>query len=314
MVVSAACIVMAALASTYLVKSCWAHCMDRRVLALRARIRDGRRRIVRTLVRDLSATSITLVSLLAFVPVGVALLRLRRARSSVSASPPGTRRLAPRLGEVIGWWPALLATVLVVATLIWRTLIALRLGVLDYDGFLYHLVTADVWLQANALVDVPQNRWAAGYPHNGELLVTWLMAIVHSDALAALASVISVPLLTLGVAGLSRYLGASRLVAVFAAALVSLMPVVQWTTGTSHVDSLAVGELAMAWWFGLLVLNGRRDFGTLAVFGIAAGLAMGTKAPARSSSLRWVLASPSWCCDRETRSRILVARPFCAQP
>ncbi|TMC61233.1 MAG: hypothetical protein E6J17_08770, partial [Chloroflexi bacterium] len=83
-----------------------------------------------------------------------------------------------------------IAALLVVATLAWRTLLALRLPVVDYDGWSYHLVFADVWLQHNALVLVPQRPWTAGYPADAELLTTWLMAFTRSDALAGFTSLL----------------------------------------------------------------------------------------------------------------------------
>ena len=48
------------------------------------------------------------------------------------------------------------------ARLAWRTLLALRLPVVDYDGFSYHLVFVDVWLQHDALRLVPHRIWVGG--------------------------------------------------------------------------------------------------------------------------------------------------------
>ena len=82
-----------------------------------------------------------------------------------------------------------LGTLVVVVTLGWRTILAVRLPVVDYDGYSYHLVFVDVWLQHNAITQVPQRPWTAGYPANTELLTTWLAAFTRSDTLAGLTSV-----------------------------------------------------------------------------------------------------------------------------
>ena len=74
--------------------------------------------------------------------------------------------------------------------LLWRTFLALRMPVIDYDGWSYHLVTVDVWLQANEIVRVPQRIWTDGNPSNGEVLTTWLMAFDRRDALAGFTSIL----------------------------------------------------------------------------------------------------------------------------
>ena len=74
-----------------------------------------------------------------------------------------------------------IATVLVVGTLAWRAFLAVRLPVVDYDGWSYHLVFTDAWLQHDALTLVPFRPWTAGYPAATEMLTTWLAAFTHSD-------------------------------------------------------------------------------------------------------------------------------------
>ena len=58
----------------------------------------------------------------------------------------------------------LVAAGIMVATLLWRAFLALRLPVVDFDGWSYHLVFLDVWLQHDALTLVPHRPWTAGYP------------------------------------------------------------------------------------------------------------------------------------------------------
>ncbi len=83
-----------------------------------------------------------------------------------------------------------IATVLVVGTLAWRAFLAVRLPVVDYDGWSYHLVFTDAWLQHDALTLVPFRPWTAGYPAATEMLTTWLAAFTHSDTFTGFTSIL----------------------------------------------------------------------------------------------------------------------------
>ena len=143
---------------------------------------------------------------------------LPRARRS------GTRSPGP---------PVAVAAVLVVVTLAWRLVLAVRLPMVDYDGWSYHLVFADVWLQHDQIVGVLQRPWTAGYPANTELLTTWLMAFTRTDALAGLTSVLPIPLAMLAVTGLARTLGAGRRFAALAGLVFGMTPALVALAGTS---------------------------------------------------------------------------------
>src|SRR5436190_9264865 len=157
-------------------------------------------------IRDLSGTTLLVLTFVWPIAAAAALYVRRR-----------TIKLRQRL--VIGWRniraaldspPVMLAALLVAGTLAWRTFLALRLPVVDYDGYSYHLVFLDVWFGNNAIVNVPQRPWTAGYPADTELLTTWLAAFTHTDSLTGFTSLLPIPGLMVATTGLARSFGAER--------------------------------------------------------------------------------------------------------
>jgi hypothetical protein len=174
--------------------------------------------------------------------------------------------------------PAIIvALLLVLGTLAWRTFLALRIPIVDYDGWSYHLVFVDVWIQHNALTLVPQRPWTAGYPADTELLTTWLVAFTHSDALAGFTSILPIPLAIAAATGLARTLGADRRAALLAGLLLAMTPALIALAGTSYVDASSLAMVTATWWLGLRVIRGERDAAAALLLGVAGGLAFGTK-------------------------------------
>jgi len=164
--------------------------------------------------------------------------------------------------------------------LIWRLVLAIRLPTLDYDGFSYHLVTVDVWLQGNVLGRIPERIWSDGYPANGELVTLWLMAFSRTDALADLTGWLPLFLAGVAVAGIARELGARREWAVVAGAVFVITPAVIAAANTTYVDNLAVTDLSAAWFLGLRANREAplpRRLVLLGLMGAAMGLGLGTK-------------------------------------
>jgi hypothetical protein len=186
-------------------------------------------------------------------------------------------RAITRLGDVIREPAVALAGLLVVGTLIWRAFLVLRLPMVDYDGWSYHLVFGDVWIQQQALTLVPQRIWTAGFPGNSEVLTAWLMAFSHSDAFAGFGSIIPMPLGMAAVAGLARGFGAARRPAVLAGLLFGMTPALVALAGTSYVDASSVAFAVATWYLGVRVLRGGEPWSTVALLGLAGGLAIGTK-------------------------------------
>jgi hypothetical protein len=189
------------------------------------------------LIRNLSPLTLLLAAALwLLAAVGIA-WRRPEARRNWAAR---TRRSGHTVRAALSDGPVALAALLVVGTLAWRTFLALRLPMVDYDGWSYHLVFADVWLQHNALTLVPQRIWSAGNPANTELLTTWLMAFTRNDSLAGFTSIVPIPLAIAATAGLARSFGASPRRALLAGLLFGMTPALVTLAGTSYVDAAAV--------------------------------------------------------------------------
>jgi 4-amino-4-deoxy-L-arabinose transferase-like glycosyltransferase len=225
------------------------------------------------LVRDLSPVTLLGLALAEVLLAALAAWRLgtaQRTMGRIRASIPAVRAVL--------WSPIVAgAVVLGVLMLAWRTVLAIRLPVVDLLGWQYHLVTADVWIQANQIVRVSQNNWTDGYPAGGELLTTWLMAFPHSDALAGLTGLLPIPLAMVACAGLARSLGARPGPALLAGLLFGMIPAIVVLAGTTYPDTASVAAVVATWWLGLRMLRGEEDRSTAALFGIAAGLAIATK-------------------------------------
>ncbi len=161
--------------------------------------------------------------------------------------------------------------------LAWRIVLAVRLPVVDVLGWQYHLVAVDVWLQANALVRVTQNAWTDGWPMGGELLTTWLAAFTRNDGLTGFTALLPIPMAMVATCGLARAFGVGRRLALLTGLLFGMIPAVIALAGTTYPDTVSTASVIAAWWLGLRVLRGERDPGALLLFGIAAGLAFGTK-------------------------------------
>jgi hypothetical protein len=220
-------------------------------------------------------------------------------------------RMAPALRE-----PAVaLAFLLAVGTLAWRVLLAVRLPVTDYDGFSYHLVFVDIWLQHDALTLVPQRPWTAGYPAVTELLTTWLAAFTRTDALTGFTGLLPIPLGIAAVTGLARSLGAAPRWALLGGLLFAMTPALVSLAGTTYVDAASVSAVIATWWLGLRVVRGERDGAAALLLGIAGGIALGSKgtnallvAPILVAAGLALIASWLHSITQERRSWVLVGR------
>ncbi len=222
-------------------------------------------------VRDLSGT--TLLALAVAWCVVAALLAWKRPLN------PRTRlrNAVNAVREAIIWPPASAAALIVGAVLIWRTVLAIRVPVADVLGWQYHLVLVDVWLQANAIVRVPQNIWTDGWPATGELLTTWLSAFTRTDALAGFTGFLPIPVAIVAAIGLARSLGATPRTSLLAGLLLGMTPALLALSGTTYLDGAYTAAVLATWAIGLRIIAGERDASAALLFGIAAGLALGIK-------------------------------------
>jgi hypothetical protein len=226
------------------------------------------------LLRDLSPTTLLVLALV--WPTAVVLFARYRGHPVTSLWASIASALAVPRGTV-NWPPVAIALVIVGVSLAWRTVLAVRLPVVDLLGWQYHLVFVDVWLQSNALVRVTQNVWTDGWPATGELLTTWLAAFTRTDALTGFTSLLPIPIAMVATSGLARFLGAGRRAALLAGLLLGMMPAIVALAGTTYLDTAMAAAVTAAWWLGLRVLSGERDGSTAVLFGISAGLALGIK-------------------------------------
>ncbi len=226
------------------------------------------------LLGNLSPDVLLVIAIVWLVGAVVVAWRLPTARAAW-----GTRssRTLGTLRSVLFDPPVAAAALLVAGTLAWRIFLALRLPIVDYDGWSYHLVFVDVWVQHNALTLVPQRPWTAGYPADGELVATWFAAFTRSDALIGLSSVLPIPGAMAATIGLARIFGAAPRAALLAGLLFGMTPALVALAGSSYIDGASVEFVLATWWIGLRVIRGERNLSTVLLLGIAAGLAIGTK-------------------------------------
>ena len=149
------------------------------------------------------------------------------------------------------------------------------------DGPIYHLYFAARWWQAGRLelVPTPFGETAAPYfPANGDLWFAWLFVGWGGDRLAKVGQV---PFMLLGASAgfaLARRLGAGGSAARVATAMFVAIPPVVLFAMEANVDSIFGAGYVLSAYFA--ARKGLRDPGRgLAVLsGLAAGLALGTKA------------------------------------
>lgn len=155
----------------------------------------------------------------------------------------------------------------------------------SWDGNSYHLPPLHVWARAGSICwanpNFPAGEYINGYPKAAELFAFLLVTAFRNSHLAATANLCFLPLAVAGAACAARSLGALPLAAWSAAALLLLVPCVQWQCVTTYVDVAYASCVIAA--LGLLLAPGEqpsiasaRWTRTLAL-GAATGLAAAVK-------------------------------------
>jgi len=148
------------------------------------------------------------------------------------------------------------------------------------DGPIYHLYFAARWWKAGRLflVASPFGESAATYfPANGELWFAWLMATWGGDRLARVGQAPFLLAAAVAAFACARELGAGRTAALVASSLFATIGPLALFTFEGNVDTIfTAGYLASAY-FLLRYATGRDGQPSLALAGLAAGLALGTK-------------------------------------
>ncbi|MEP6978208.1 MAG: glycosyltransferase 87 family protein [Thermoleophilia bacterium] len=145
------------------------------------------------------------------------------------------------------------------------------------DSMSQHLSRAAAWLQHRGVywIGHPHTQRENEWLPNGELQVLYTFAFLHRDTVAALVQFVAEGALLVSVAGSARRLGWSRGAAIYAALLTATLPQVALQSVTTQNDLLVAAFVGTAAYFVRST-----DPRELALAGLAAGLAVGTKATA----------------------------------
>ena len=169
-----------------------------------------------------------------------------------------------------------LAALLVGVAAAYAYAFALAVGTAANDGdpLVYELARAALWRQdggLGALHTAYDSRLDIN-PPNTEIGQLGTMVVSDSERYAALPQFLAVGALLVAVFGVARRIGLPGRQAAFGALLVPLLPVVLVQSWTGFTDLVLASFLVAAVYFGL---GSRR--GELVPFGLAIGLALGTK-------------------------------------
>ena len=150
----------------------------------------------------------------------------------------------------------------------------------DWDAMTYHLYLPARWLQEGEVFHVPtvfSDNAAAFAPQNGALFFAWQMAVSGRDTLINVSQLLCLAFLGLALYRCYRLLAVDRQAAALAAlTLPWLAPLRRWTY-SANVDVFMLAFAFGSLYWQLLYLE-RRQRSTIALAGLAGGLAMGTKA------------------------------------
>lgn len=173
------------------------------------------------------------------------------------------------------WQASPVAVGLLVVTLGSAVLTARLLPVWQWDAYGYHLPFVNFVLQQRGFAEVPPDlHYISTYPHNIELGMIWLRAMLPDDRLVDLAQV---PYGVAGVvltAALARRLGASASMALLAGAAWLTVPAVFLQLPTNYVDIGTAAALLGALFF--LVIT-PVSTAALVLGGVSLGLFLGSK-------------------------------------
>jgi hypothetical protein len=151
---------------------------------------------------------------------------------------------------------------------------------LDGDANAYHLPRAYYWTMLGTARHFPASDYRlTQMPPDSSFLEAWVFGFSRGFRGLHLFQAVAGLGLGVGAAGLARLAGARRSAAFFAGLLVLAFPVVVLQMGTAQNDLLVAAAGVAAVFFGVRALldSGRESVGAGACFGLAAGLAFGTK-------------------------------------
>ncbi len=227
---------------------------------------------------------------LALAGVEAALAGWRVARSPRAVSSLSADRSRARRGIVA--LPATAAHHRLIAILcgflsvlyLWRTCAGVVIGVRDYDGLWYHLVTTMAFVHDHRIgVRIPVNLYSDSYAPNIEIVTAWGVLL---SGTTILASVTQVPFAFLGAlttVAIGRRCGIGKAYSVGAGCLFLLTPIVIDQVSRQYNDVATAALAVTGMHLAAVVVTDRRlepdqVVAYLALTGLTLGLAVGSKA------------------------------------
>jgi Dolichyl-phosphate-mannose-protein mannosyltransferase len=167
---------------------------------------------------------------------------------------------------------AVLAVAVAVA-FVYELFIAVATPPNNGDSLTYHLTRAAAWLRHGGLYRIPHGQPEENdFPQNAEIQILYTFAYLHRDTVAALTQWFAQLALIVGIYGSARRLAFGRPASLFAALLAPTLSLVALESMTTQNDLVVAACVVAAAYF---VMSDTRA--ELALFGIALGLALGTK-------------------------------------
>ena len=164
------------------------------------------------------------------------------------------------------------------------------------DGPIYHLYFAARWWQAGRITMIPTpfgENAAPYFPANGDLWLAWLFAVWGGERLAKIGQL---PFYVAAIAttyALARRAGAGSRASMMAACWFATVAPLVLFSAEPIVDTIFAASYLLAVYFAARYFLGDDGPRSLALAGLAAGGAWGTKRPGASSSCpRYWRSSP----------------------
>ena len=164
----------------------------------------------------------------------------------------------------------------------------------DIDDLQYHMANSAQWVQSHNIWHIPAadpGYFTNGYPSNGELVTTWVMAPLSGAEWSALPTIIFGALILAAGALLAEELGGRARYGVLGSAAILLCPMMASEFARASSDWTNIGGLLAA---VALLLHGRRSEHRrwYVLAGLALGLAIGSKDTAVGPGLTLMVLAP----------------------
>jgi Dolichyl-phosphate-mannose-protein mannosyltransferase len=144
------------------------------------------------------------------------------------------------------------------------------------DSLTYHLTRAAAWLRHGGVYRIPNSQHEENeFPPDAEIQILYSFVFLHRDSAAALTQWCGQLALIVGIYGCARRLGFARCASLFAALLAPTLSLIALQSVTTQNDLVVAAYVVAAAYF---LRTGKTQ--ELALFGLALGLALGTKVTA----------------------------------